>query len=135
MHAASRGLNSYRQTQVQSRTALELVVMLYDGTLQSLSTSRAAILRGDIPARRDAVSRALAIISELQSTLNIEEGGEVAVSLDELYDYASRRLLDATIHNDVKPVDEVSRLFNTLREAWQTIAAPQAAAMAAGVGA
>jgi flagellar secretion chaperone FliS len=133
MSPAYGGLHSYRQTQVQSRTPLELVVMLYDGAIQSLATTRSAIERRDIPARRDAVARALAIISELQSTLNIEEGGAVAVSLDELYDYAGRRLLDATMHNDAKPVDEVSRLFITLRDAWQTIAAPQPVVAAAGM--
>jgi flagellar protein FliS len=118
---------AYRRTQVQSRTPLELVVMLYDGTLESLSAARAAIERKNIPARRDAISRALAIISELQSTLNLEEGGAVAASLDELYEFASRRLLDAAMKNDVTPIDEVSRLFSTLRNAWQTIATAPAA--------
>jgi flagellar protein FliS len=118
---------AYRRTQVQSRTPLELVVMLYDGTLQSLSAARAAIELKNIPARRDAISRALAIISELQSTLNLEEGGAVAASLDELYEFASRRLLDAAMKNDVTPIDEVSRLFSTLRNAWQTIATAPAA--------
>jgi flagellar protein FliS len=127
MSVAHRGVDSYRQTQVQSRTPLELVVMLYDGTLQSLSTARDAIVRRDIPARRDAIGRALAIISELQSTLNLDAGGTVAVSLDELYGYASRRLLDAAAQNDVKPLDEIRRVFETLREAWQTIAAAPAA--------
>jgi flagellar protein FliS len=123
MSVAHRGVDSYRQTQVQSRTPLELVVMLYDGTLQSLSTARDAIMRRDIPARRDAIGRALAIISELQSTLNLDAGGAVAVSLDELYGYASRRLLDAAAQNDVKPLDEIRRVFETLRDGWQTIAA------------
>ena len=127
---SGRGLNTYRQTQVQSRTPLELVVMLYDGALVSLSSARAAIERRDIASRRDSIGRALAIISELQSTLNMEQGGEVAAQLDELYEFASRRLLDATIKNEVTPVDEVSRVFTTLRDAWQTIAAPPAAAAA-----
>jgi flagellar protein FliS len=126
MPATYRGLDTYRKTQVQSRTPLELVVMLYDGALQAMSTARAAMERRDIPARRDAIGRALAIISELQSTLNLEQGGQVAVSLDDLYDYASRRLLDATMTNDVTPVDEIRRVFETLRDAWQTIAAPAA---------
>jgi flagellar protein FliS len=130
MSVAHRGVDSYRQTQVQSRTPLELVVMLYDGTLQSLSTARDAIMRRDIPARRDAIGRALAIISELQSTLNLDAGGAVAVSLDELYGYASRRLLDAAAQNDVKPLDEIRRVFETLRDGWQTIAAAPAAPVA-----
>jgi len=74
MSSTARGLSSYRTTQVQSRTPLELVVMLYDGALKFMGTARDAIERRDIPARRDALSRTLAIISELQSTLNLAEG-------------------------------------------------------------
>jgi flagellar protein FliS len=130
MSFAARGLDSYRQTQVQSRTPLELVVMLYDGALQFMSAAGDAIDRRDIPARREALSRALAIISELQSTLNLEKGGEIAASLDQLYGYANLRLLDAAMRNDRKPIDEVRRVFGILRDGWSTIATPQAAAAA-----
>jgi flagellar protein FliS len=126
MSPAHNGLNAYRQTQVQSRTPLELVVMLYDGALKSMTAACDAIDRGDIPARRDALSRTLAIVSELQSTLNLEAGGEIAASLDDLYGYANRRLLDAAMTNDPKPIIEIRRLLETLREAWQTIATPAA---------
>ena len=122
MSFPGRGLDSYRQTQAQSRTPLELVVMLYDGALRFMSVARDAIERRDIPARRDALSRTLAIISELQSTLKIEEGGQLAESLDELYGYASTRLLEAAAKNDVTPVDEVRKVFEILREAWGSIA-------------
>jgi flagellar protein FliS len=127
MSFAGRGLDSYRQTQAQSRTPLELVVMLYDGALTFLAVARDAIERRDIAARRKALSNALAIISELQSTLKIEEGGELAASLDELYGYASRRLLEAAAKNDVTPLDEVRKVFEILREAWSSIATPAAA--------
>jgi flagellar protein FliS len=130
MPFAHKGLDSYRQTQVQSRTPLELVVMLYDGALRFMSAARDAIERRDIPARRDAISRALAIVSELQSTLNLEQGGALASSLDDLYGYANMRLLDAAAQNDVAPINEVHKLFTTLRGAWSEIAAPAAAAAA-----
>lgn len=45
---AQRMLSTYRQTEVQSRTPLELVVMLYDGGLAFLHQARAAIERNDI---------------------------------------------------------------------------------------
>jgi flagellar protein FliS len=127
MSFAQKGLNSYRQTQVQSRTPLELVVMLYDGALRFMTAAREAIERRDIPARREAISRTLAIVSELQSTLNLEQGGQLASSLDGLYDYANMRLLDAAAKNDVTPIDEVHKLFTTLRQAWSDIATPVAA--------
>lgn len=120
--SANRGLAAYKQTHVQSRTPLELVVMLYDGALRFSGDARAAIERGDIAARRNALDRTMAIISELQSTLNLEQGGDVAKQLDELYDFMTRRLLDAAIHNTVAPIDEVRTLLETLRDAWRTVA-------------
>ncbi len=130
MSFAGRGLDSYRQTQAQSRTPLELVVMLYDGALQFLTIARDAIERRDIPARRKALSNALAIISELQSTLKIDEGGQLATSLDELYGYTNVRLLEAAAKNDVRPVDEVRKILEVLRDAWSSIASPAAAGAA-----
>jgi flagellar protein FliS len=81
-HTMVRGAEAYRQTHVQSRSPLELVVMLYDGALRYLGETEEAMQRGDLVAKRDALSRVFAILSELQSTLNIEQGGETAASLD-----------------------------------------------------
>lgn len=131
-----QGLNAYRRTEVQSRTPIELVVMLYDGALRFVAVAQDALRRRDIPARREATSRLLAIVSELQSTLDLERGGEVAARLDGLYDYVTRRILDVTAHNDEAALDEVRRLLETLRDGWQALARtatidPMVAAVAA----
>ena len=120
--SAHRGLSTYRQTQVQSRTPLELVVMLYDGALKFLYLTRDAIERRDLHARREASSRALAIVSELQSTLNMTEGGDIAARLDELYAFANRCIIDATADNAVAPLDDAIRVLDTLRESWVSVA-------------
>lgn len=121
------GLHAYRKTEVQSRTPLELVVMLYDGALRFIGMAKDAIARGDIRGRSEAISRTLAIISELQSTLDVERGGEMAASLDDLYRYLTQRLVQATVKNDAAPLDEAKRLLETLRDGWQQIAANAAA--------
>lgn len=121
------GLNAYRKTEVQSRTPLELVVMLYDGALRFIGVAKDAIHRGDIRGRSEAISRALAIVSELQSTLDVERGGEMAASLDDMYRYVTQRLVQSTIKNDAEPLEEVKRLLETLRDGWQQIAANAAA--------
>src|SRR5262249_4553559 len=115
MSVASRKLDAYRQTEAQSRTPLELVGMLYDGGLKFMAAAREAIERRDLPARREALSRTMAIVSELQNTLNMDQGGEVAASLDRLYNYAHQRLLEAAMHNDVRAIDDVRRVFEILR--------------------
>jgi flagellar secretion chaperone FliS len=123
----SRGANQYLQTQVQSRSPLELVVMLYDGAIQQAEAAREALIAGNIPARKAAISKMMAIISQLQSTLDMERGGDIAQNLDGIYSWALTRLLDAVVERDATPVEQVRRVFESLREAWQTIAANQLA--------
>jgi flagellar protein FliS len=123
MLQAGRAAQHYMQTQVRSSSPLELVVMLYDGLLRNTAAALDAMARRDIRARRDAISKSLAIISELQSTLNMEQGGDIAAQLDRHYTWMTDALIDATIKQDPTPLQDVRRVLETLREAWQQIAA------------
>ena len=118
MIAASRAAQAYRRVESESRSQLELVVMLYDGALRFVNDAREAHARKDLRARGQAVSRALAIVSELQNTLDMEKGGEVADRLHDLYTYINSRLLDVTLKQDIGACDEVHKLLGTLREGW-----------------
>ena len=125
----ARGAQAYYQTQIQSRSPLELVVMLYDGALRFLQQTVDAMERGDLVAKRDSLSRAMAIVTELHGMLDLEQGGEVAASLDSLYTYMMERLTTANQQRNVAPVAEVMRLMTGLRDAWSQIAqAPPPAA-------
>jgi flagellar protein FliS len=124
-----RGADAYRRTEVQSSSPLALVVMLYDGAIRFVQEARQAIATRDVRARTQAVSRALAIIAELQNTLNVAEGGDVARELDRLYSYMSTRLLDVTARADDDAAKEVQKLLQTLREGWSQIAAGAPAAV------
>jgi flagellar protein FliS len=122
-----RGASAYRQTSVQSSSPLELVVLLYDGALRHVVAAKDAAHRRDLVARREASSKALAIVTELQITLNLEEGGAVATSLDSLYTYMMERLVHATARKDLTALDEVEKLLRSLRDAWAQIAADPSA--------
>jgi flagellar secretion chaperone FliS len=119
----ARAAQAYHQTQIQSQSPLELVVMLYDGALRFLQMASDATRRNDLVAKREGMSRSMAILAELQNTLNLQEGGEVAQSLDRLYSYVISRLLDANVKKDAAPIDEAIRLLRPLRDAWSQVAA------------
>jgi len=70
---------------------------------------------GDIPRRKAALSKLTAIIGELQNTLDLDRGGQLAVDLERLYGWAMHRLLDAVVARDPAPIDEVKRMLETLR--------------------
>src|SRR3954471_1143966 len=114
----ARGVDAYRRTEATSRSPLELVVMLYDGALRFVGEARDGAARGDRVARIRGVSKAIAIVNELQSTLNLDAGGDVAKQLDSMYLYVIGRLVDCNTKNDATALDEVQRLLTTLREGW-----------------
>ena len=75
------------------------------------------------------MSHAIAIIDNgLRASLDREAGGQIASSLDSLYDYMSRQLLTANLQNKPEMLEEVHRLLSDLRGAWNTIGTTPAAA-------
>ncbi|HYE84929.1 MAG TPA: flagellar export chaperone FliS [Vicinamibacterales bacterium] len=124
--AADPRASAYLKTQVQSRTPIELVVMLYDGALRFMGDARDAMTRGDLVAKRAAMSKSLAIVGELHSALNMKDGGEFAQRMSDLYGYINHRLIDANMKGDAAPIEEAIRLMAPLRDAWVQVAtAPQ----------
>ena len=122
MTAATRVARAYQQTHVGSRSPRELVSLLYDGAVHRLTVASEALARGDRIAKSQAISDALAIIGELQNTLNMQQGGPIAVSLDALYTYVNGRLLDANVGNDAASLQESLRVLSPLRDAWAQVA-------------
>src|SRR5687768_16716089 len=123
---AGYGINAYArvglETGVFAATPHKLVLMLFEGARVSLSAALAHMKSGQFAARGEAISRAIAIItSGLQASLDITQGGELAQQLNALYEYMSRRLLEANLYNKLEYVEEVARLLGELSEAWEAI--------------
>jgi flagellar protein FliS len=113
---------TYQQIEVNSSNGLQLVVMLYDGAIRFLRDAKACIQTQDLNGKAVAIDRTLAILGELQSTLKLEEGGELAQSLDRLYTYMTERIVEASLKLNVKPLDETIKLLTILNSAWTEIA-------------
>lgn len=111
------------ESRVNSANQHQLIQMLYDGAILSVAQAVSALGRKDIAAKGVAVSRAISIIEDgLRASLDSNQGGTLAASLDGLYEYMSQRLLLASLRNDAAGFDEVKQLLNELREAWTSIA-------------
>lgn len=102
-----------------------LVVMLLDGALERITTARGCMQRGEAAEKSRLLHRAVSIVGELRSSLDMSAGGQIAINLSELYDYMCRRLLKATSENRIEMLDEVSKLLHEIRSAWVAIP-PQA---------
>jgi flagellar protein FliS len=111
----------YREVAVKTANPLQLVVMLYDAAIFSLQQAQKHIRNKDIEGRSQSLNRSISIISELQSCLNLKEGGEIASSLDRLYDYMKRSIFKANIDQSLQPVQEIEGLLENLRSAWKEL--------------
>jgi flagellar protein FliS len=113
---------SYMDEKTLSAEPLELVAMLYLKAITEIREARRQLADGNIALRSKAITKAFAVISELDGSLNMEAGGELSKRLRALYGYCLVRLLDANLHQEDGPLAEVLGLLSTLSEGWQAIA-------------
>jgi flagellar protein FliS len=97
--------------------------MLFDGLVGALAEARGAMRSRNIPAKCNAIGRALRIVDEgLGAALDESAGGALASDLSALYSYIGLRLTHANLHNDEAALEECGRLIEPLRSAWAEIA-------------
>lgn len=122
MMNAAYALNAYRQTKIETTSnPVDLIIMLYDGAVDSLEKAVTAINMKKVTIKLKYVDKALAIIEELNNSLNLEVGGEIALNLQDLYLYMTKELVLANIGNDVDKFNHIIGLLKDLREAWVQI--------------
>ena len=114
---------AYKEQSILTATPGQLVVMLYDGCLRFLHQSAHAMRDGDVVVAGNRLSRAEAIIDELLTTLDLEQGGVIASRLQGIYVFCNRQLIEARVTNDADIIDTVSGLLAELRESWAQVAA------------
>jgi flagellar protein FliS len=112
---------SYLESRILAADPVELVHILYEHALLAVGDARGCQLAGDIGGRAKAVTKALAILGELEGSLNHKVGGSISQNLSRLYQYMRRRLLEASMTQQTAPLDEVESLLETLDEGWSAI--------------
>ncbi|MDB5757042.1 MAG: fliS [Burkholderia sp.] len=130
--SVQKGANAYAnvglETGVAAASPHKLIVMLFDGALTSLTIALTEMHAKNIAAKGRAISRAIRIIEDgLRASLDKSAGGEIAGSLDSLYEFIAKRLVQANLENRPEYIEEAQRLLGELRGAWLAID-PEAAA-------
>ena len=114
--------HSYLDNEVLTAAPLQLVQLLYRGTLDTIASARRYLKLGDIRARSRAITKAMLLVAELARSLNMAEGGEVSRNLAGLYAYVSKLLIKANSEQSDPPLAEAEQLLGSLAEAWEKAA-------------
>ncbi len=110
--------NAYQQAAVQSASAIELVIMLYDVLARDLTDGIAAQEAGNIESRTKALKHALLVLQQLEGSLDMNAGGELATSLARLYSMSRRQIMEAQAKQDPAILRQTLQLLQDAREAW-----------------
>ena len=124
-----RTANAYQRIHVETSMhtidQYQLVSLLLDGVLSAIAIVRGALARGDVSTKCASISKAVRILEEgLMTALDREQGGEVAASLDVVYTFALRRLIQANAANDDSMLQEVVRVMEPIALGWKAIKNP-----------
>ena len=111
----------YKEIGINTSQPLKLVIMLYDGAITFLKKSIEYSENKDIKNKNIYANKARDIILELNNSLNVEVGGEMASNLKRLYFFMNRHLFQANLKNDMQGMREVILMLSDLRDVWQEI--------------
>lgn len=99
----------------------KVIKMLMEGFIKNVSIAKGAMSRGDIQEKSIQISKAMGIIGGLKSSLNMEKGGAVALSLSNVYDRLNLLLLKASSENDQSLLDEINNSMREIKSSWDAI--------------
>jgi flagellar secretion chaperone FliS len=122
---AALAMKQYQQVSVHSgimdASPHRLVQMLMEGALEKIALAKGNMENKRLSEKGKNIGIAITIIGGLQSSLNYETEGGLAENLNNLYDYMSRRLVVANLHNDQGILDEVAGLMMEIKMGWDSM--------------
>ena len=113
-------LSSYQKVQISSEiNPQKLIHMLYEGAIKRINFAREGVINKDPKQRGENLSKAIAIISELNASLhNIED--EEIFFLRSLYIAMMQELAKVSITNDIQTLDRAIKYLMELKRIWET---------------
>ena len=119
-------VDAYLQSKVMGADALELITMLYDKAIVSLSIAKDSIIKGlDDPElvkkKATELSRATDIMYYLNDILDRQRGGQIAENLSIIYTTLAGEFVRANLFNDVETISKCIEILNNLKSAWEDV--------------
>ena len=136
MMYSQRGAAQYRTVRshglVADASPARLVQIMFEHILSELATAQGCMERiknnmplGEVVAKGKALGKAIRLINQLNATLDMERGRQIAENLRALYLYMLDRLTLANVTNDARIVAEAASLVRKIKSGWDRIVVDQ----------
>lgn len=121
----AKGLANYQHVQAKTASPGQRVVMVYEGIAKNLRFALSAF-NEDSPERFEKIHNSLQLaeklVFELKVALDKENGGEIAESLDSLYDYWIDEISEANVKKEPKNIRQIMAMVKDLTDGWRQAA-------------
>lgn len=114
----------YKQTQVNTSNPLSILIMLYEKAIQDLKVAKELIKDGNwqnAVKANEKIFHAQEIITELMSTLNFEQGGNISTNLLSIYLFLNKELENVLLKKEIHKIDNVIKQLQILSFAWKKL--------------
>lgn len=120
-------MNAYLENMVLTANPIRQVILLYEKAISCLEEAIECMEYPqedlDILKRKySAMGRAVEILTVLDATLNMEQGGEIAKNLHEVYQALSDDLVRITLQGDEpETLKKMVKILKDLKESWEEV--------------
>ena len=108
-------------SKIEGATPHRLVQIMYEELLKALDAMAFATARGDYVQRGEHQSKVLAILTGLETSLDFDKGGQIAVDLVAIYREARRLVVAGGRDSDAKLVTQTRDMIQEISNAWDAI--------------
>jgi len=119
------GTARYQSVDIASRiegaTPHRLVQIMYEELLKALDAMAFATARGDYVQRGEHQSKVLAILTGLETSLDFDKGGQIAVDLVAIYREARRLVIAGGREGDAQLIGQAREMIQEISNAWDAI--------------
>lgn len=115
---------SYRKSAIEGASTIGLMIALFDTLAGDLRRAAAAIHNNDIQTRCKELNHAVLVLGQLESWVDLTNGGESAQTLSRFYAYLRSRMMEASINKSANILETQIDMILHIRSAWQQLDAP-----------
>lgn len=117
--ALPTGYAQYNNSKILTATPAELTLMLYDGAIKFCNIAIIAVEQKDIQKAHTNITKVERIIDYFRQTLDMSY--PVAQDFERVYEYLSRRLVEANVKKDKEILEEVDQHLHSMRDTWKEV--------------
>jgi flagellar protein FliS len=117
----NNALANYQKNQVAGMSQKDMIVLLYSGAIKFLDQASEELDKDNTEGFADKVERVHRIVYHLYTTLDFDEGGEIAEKLGSLYSFVIGQIYILNSTRNPGIINDLREILSNLKEGWQSL--------------